>query len=178
MASIGHIAIGMAAARAERPMATTASLAVAMFSWSLISLLPDADVLGFPLGVPYAHAWGHRGVAHSFAFLACVALGIALVARAFRQSALRTGLVAALVLISHPLLDTLTDGGLGCALLWPFADTRYFAPLRPIPVAPIGAAFLTRAGLRVASVELVLFAPLFFYALWPRARRTCRKGSA
>lgn len=189
MASIGHIAVGMAAARADfcsragprastRPTATTATLLVAMFSWSLISLLPDADVVAFPLGVPYAHAWGHRGVAHSFAFLACVALAIALTARVFGRSMLRTGLVAGLVLLSHPLLDTLTDGGLGCALLWPYADTRYFAPLRPIPVAPIGAAFLTRAGLRVASIELLLFAPLFLYALWPRARRATRTERA
>ena len=59
----------------------------------------------------------------------------------------------------------MTDGGLGCALLWPFDLTRYFAPWRPIPVAPIGAAFVSSAGAIVALTELVLFGPLLLYAL-------------
>lgn len=66
------------------------------------------------------------------------------------------------------LLDTLTDGGRGCALFWPFSEERHFAPLRPIPVAPIGLDFISERGFRVALVELVLFAPVFAYALWPR----------
>ena len=53
-------------------------------------------------------------------------------------------LAAPALLASHALLDTLTDGGLGAALLWPFNFTRYFAPWRPIPVAPIGLDFLSR----------------------------------
>jgi inner membrane protein len=183
MASIGHIAVGMAAARAERAGCVPAprsareagtfarSPATAMVVWSLLSLSPDADVLGFRLGIPYAHAFGHRGALHSFAFLLCVALAISVLARAFGRSALRTGLLASVVLLSHPLLDVLTDGGLGCALLWPFAAQRYFAPLRPIPVAPIGRAFFSSAGFSVALVELVMFAPLFAYALWPRKQR-------
>ena len=64
---------------------------------------------------------------------------------------------ATLVLASHGLLDTMTDGGLGAALLWPFSLTRYFAPWRPIPVAPIGLDFFTLDGAMVALTELVLF---------------------
>jgi inner membrane protein len=52
--------------------------------------------------------------------------------------------------------------------LWPFSLERFFAPWRPIPVAPIGFGFLSARGMRVAGVELVAFAPLFVYALWPR----------
>jgi inner membrane protein len=69
------------------------------------------------------------------------------------------------VLATHPLLDTLTDGGLGCALFWPFDLTRYFAPWRPIQVAPIGLAFLSPYGAIVAMSEIVLFLPLFVFAL-------------
>jgi len=76
------------------------------------------------------------------------------------------------VVASHPLLDCLTDGGLGCALLWPFSNERFFAPWRPIPVAPIGPAFLSARGLRIAVTEVVLMAPFLIYALWPRARRS------
>jgi inner membrane protein len=85
-----------------------------------------------------------------------------------RPPALRTGLIAVAVLPSHAILDTMTDGGLGCALLWPFDRARYFAPWRPIPVAPIGLHFWSPSGAFVASIELVLFSPLVLFALWPR----------
>ena len=72
------------------------------------------------------------------------------------------------------LLDTLTDGGLGIALLWPFSDARYFAPWRPIPVAPIGRRLFGAAGLNLMLYECVLFLPLFVIGLWPRARAVGR----
>jgi hypothetical protein len=50
----------------------------------------------------------------------------------------------------------------------PFSLERYFAPWRPVPLAPIGLDFLSARGMRLAAVELVAFAPLFVYALWPR----------
>ena len=86
-------------------------------------------------------------------------------ARWFKRRALRTALFATVVLATHPILDTMTDGGLGCALLWPFDLTRYFAPWRPIQVAPIGLAFLSPYGAIVAMSEIVLFLPLFVFAL-------------
>ena len=66
----------------------------------------------------------------------------------------------------------MTDGGLGCALLWPFDLTRYFAPWRPIPVAPIGLSFFTPFGGAIALTELVLFAPLLLMAWRSRTLRT------
>jgi inner membrane protein len=166
MASIGHVAAGMAAARSQpagpRPQRPRL---LPIVLWSLLSLAPDLDVIGFSLGVPYEDEWGHRGATHSLVFSLIAAAAIAGVAPLLRQPALRTGITAALVLVSHALLDTLTDGGLGCALLWPFDRTRYFAPWTPIPVAPIGLGFLSLDGLMVAAVELVLFAPLVWLAL-------------
>ena len=87
---------------------------------------------------------------------------------------MRTSVIGALVVASHGILDTMTDGGLGCALLWPFDATRYFAPWNPIPVSPIGAGYLSAYGLRVALTELILFSPVFLFAFWPRARATGR----
>jgi inner membrane protein len=72
------------------------------------------------------------------------------------------------VAVSHGLLDTLTDGGLGIALLWPVSNHRYFAPWTPIPVAPIGARMLTGRGLGVVMTEALQFAPLLVWSLWPR----------
>ena len=141
-----------------------------MVVWSFLSLLPDADVLGFRFGIRYADPWGHRGATHSFAFATGAALVVGLLAPVFRISPLRTAIVALVVVTSHAMLDTLTNGGLGCALLWPFDQQRYFAPWNPIPVAPIGRRFFSHEGLSVALTEALLFAPLFLYAIWPRKK--------
>src|SRR6185503_20277412 len=124
--------------------------------WSALSFLPDADVIGFSLGVNYGDEWGHRGATHSLVFALAVGAAIAALAPLFRRPALRTGVTAILVLASHPLLDTLTNGGLGCALFWPFDHTRYFAPWTPIPVSPIGLGYVSVYGLLVALFELIV----------------------
>jgi inner membrane protein len=51
-------------------------------------------------------------------------------------------------------------------LLWPFSDERFFAPWTPLPVAPIGRAFLSAEGLRVALVELLVLSPLIAGLVW------------
>ena len=168
MASVGHIAVGMAAARAYHQGRTPPWSSLA--SWSALSLLPDADVVGFALGIDYTAPWGHRGATHSLALSVALGLTIGLAAGWFKRPAARTALFASLALASHALLDTMTDGGLGCALLWPFNLARYFAPWRPIPVAPIGLDFFSSYGALVALTELVLFGPLLVYALrFPKA---------
>lgn len=171
MASIGHVALALVARRVhERAARPRGSPLASVAFWSALSLLPDLDVIAFALGIPYSAPWGHRGATHSLAFAALVGGAAALLARAARVPVARTGLLVALVVASHGLADALTDGGLGSALLWPFSNQRFFAPWTPIPVAPIGLDFFSEVGLRVAAVELVLFAPLFLYGLWPRRR--------
>ena len=165
MASIGHIAVGMAAARVHRGTDDGAPRWPSMAWWSALSLLPDADVIGFSFGVRYADPWGHRGATHSIAFALALSAAIGIAAPAFKLPRRRTWLIASVVLVSHGLLDTLTDGGLGCALLWPFDLTRYFAPWWPIPVAPIGLYFFSPYGLFVSLTELILFAPVVLFAL-------------
>jgi inner membrane protein len=165
LASLGHIAVAFAAARAhwrrgERFGRTAAVL-------SALSMAPDVDVVGMRLGVPYGAPWGHRGATHSIA--------VALVAAAAVTWLMRDsprwrffGLVAAAVAVSHGLLDAMTDGGRGVALLWPWTSHRFFLPWRPIPVAPIGAGLLSTRGLSVMAWEAVAFAPAWAFALWPR----------
>jgi inner membrane protein len=133
--------------------------------WSVLSLVPDADVVGFALGVRYGDQWGHRGATHSLLFSVVLGVAIGVVSVRSKLSHVRVALVATAVLVSHALLDTMTDGGLGCALLWPFDLTRYFAPWRPIPVAPIGLRFLSPSGVIISLGEVVLFAPALVFAL-------------
>jgi inner membrane protein len=169
MATVGHVAAGLVAARGfhegRRPRLTEA------LWWSAVALLPDADVIGFSLGVRYEDAWGHRGAAHSLVFALAVGVLVGVAARWFKRPVGRTIIWASAAVGSHGLLDTLTDGGLGCALLWPFDLTRYFAPWRPIPVAPIGLAMFSLYGAIVVLTECAFFAPLLYIGLRSTAAR-------
>jgi inner membrane protein len=169
MASLAHVVVGLAGARALRTAPRAALPHFAALAG--LSLLADADVVAFKLGIPYAAPFGHRGASHSIAFaLGAGLLCAALLSRLGAASLGRAALVSCGVALSHPLLDALTDGGLGVALFWPFSDVRHFAPWRPIPVAPIGARMLSERGLRVALFELAWSLPLLLWALWPRPR--------
>lgn len=170
MASIGHVAVGMALGRYEAGGMPWRQRAVGMGFLSLLALLPDADVVAFALRIPYSAPWGHRGASHSLVFAALGGLAVAGLARWKGEPAGRWGLLAFLALASHGLLDALTDGGLGAALLWPFSNARLFAPVRPLPVAPIGVGMLSPRGLYVVVVEFIAFLPFWAYALWPRRR--------
>lgn len=172
MPGIGHLAVGLAGGRLHhRKGATTKQLALAMGVLSLVSVLPDADVLGFSFGIAYLDPLGHRGASHSLFMAAVVALLAYALARALKvERAARFTLITGAVAASHGLLDTMTTGGYGCALLWPFTATRYWAPLRPIPVSPLGAHLFSTRGLHVFAVELVMFLPLLVYAMLPRRK--------
>jgi inner membrane protein len=176
MASFGHVAVGLALGRLDAGAAPPRRLAASMVLLSALALLPDADVIAFALRIPYRAEWGHRGASHSLVLAALVALAVAVVTRLARRPALKAGLLAFAAVGSHGLLDAMTTGGLGAALLWPFTHARYFLPLRPIPVAPIGTGMLSARGLYVVMVELLLFLPFWAYALWPRRSARPVKG--
>ena len=121
---------------------------------AVASIAPDIDVVAFALGIPYEAQFGHRGATHSIVFaLALAALMTLREWRHFRVHALLFGylFVAA---VSHPLLDMLTDGGLGIALFWPFSKERLFFPATPVAVSPIGAGFFSVEGADVILSEL------------------------
>jgi inner membrane protein len=170
MASIGHVAVGMALGRHEAAASSRGRLAASMAIFSALALLPDADVVAFVFRIPYSAPWGHRGATHSLVFAALLALGLVGAARLLRLPPWRTGLLAFLAVGSHGVLDALTDGGFGAALLWPFSNVRLFAPVRPLPVAPLGTGMFSSRGLYVVAVEFIAFLPFWAFALWPRRR--------
>lgn len=176
MASLGHVAVGLAAARlysrvARRETEPNGTILFRCVAFSAASLLPDADVIAFGLGIPYEAPFGHRGASHSIVFAIVVGLLAGLIALkgTTRERGIRVGIFITAIVATHGPLDALTDGGMGVALLWPFSNERIFFPWQPLPVAPIGIHFLSRAGLAVAKVEILAFAPLFLYGLWPRS---------
>ena len=169
MPGLGHFAVGVAAGRLHTRDRT--SPALAMVAFCALSVLPDADVVGFSFGIPYDAPFGHRGASHSLSVGLALGLLTGGLGKLWGLSWGRTTAIACLVAVSHGLLDTLTDGGRGIALLWPLSDERYFAPWQPLPVSPLGPAVFSKWGLRVFLVELVYFSPFLIYAFWPRRAR-------
>jgi inner membrane protein len=139
-----------------------------MLALSALSLLPDADAIGFLLPVDQGGAMGHRGFTHSLVFALAIGLACGTVLR--KRGFLRTSALAGAVVASHGLLDTLTNGTTGTMLLWPFSGERFFAPWRPVPVPPVGLGLASARGLEVMAIEAVYFLPLLAWALWPRKR--------
>lgn len=166
-----HAIIPLAAGFALGPQRVPVRLALA---GAALAILPDADVLGFKLGLAYADDWGHRGATHSLVFAGLLASVVALVGREFRFRFAWAFLFLAAA--SHGLLDMLTDGGLGVALFWPFETARHFFSFTPIRVSPIGAGFFSARGLETVWSELVwLWVPVTVttvamqFALRPKA---------
>lgn len=120
------------------------------------SVLPDLDVIAFWLNIAYASEWDHRGFTHSLAFAVVLGIIAAVIAPALRSKRLTALLFVTISAASHGLLDMLTTGGLGVALLWPYAGERMFFPWRVIVVSPLSLSeFIGLRGWRVVGSELL-----------------------
>ncbi|MFA5793706.1 MAG: metal-dependent hydrolase [Candidatus Brocadiia bacterium] len=110
-----------------------------------LSVLPDADAL-FMKWIPYGNMLGHRGLSHSLVFAGLLALAAVFILRDVRRNF--PGGVWGLfglfwiAFAMHGVLDALTNGGLGVGFFIPFDNSRFFFPIHPIPVSPIGIGTL------------------------------------
>jgi inner membrane protein len=152
---LGHAAVSAAFASACCPPGSRSGRLWAV--GAICSILPDADVLAFAIGIPYAHVLGHRGLSHSLAGAVMMAAIATLAAfGAMKTSRRRIFLLLFFVTASHGVLDAMTSGGLGVAFFAPFSNERFFLPWRPILVSPIRVArVLSPRGLQVVCNELV-----------------------
>lgn len=150
---MSHAAVPLAIAVACRRGRVGTRLTIAGVAASMI---PDADVLAFGFGIPYASDFGHRGLTHSLFFAVAVGLIAGLLSPILKSGRTTAFLFVAIAGASHGLLDMLTNGGLGVAYFWPIMSERLFFPYRPIEVSPIGIGrFLSADGLRVIGSELI-----------------------
>src|SRR5262245_10043489 len=101
----------------------------AWIAGAALAVLPDVDAVGFQFGVPYGAPLGHRGLTHSL-FVALLVGGVVAWLLTKRRESPRDrvmlGVYLAVAMASHGLLDAMTTGGLGVALLAPFDNGRYF----------------------------------------------------
>ena len=142
------------------------------------SILPDADVVGYHwFYIPSYSFFGHRGFFHSPFFAAL--LSIFIVTIFYRNEVMfskqwwKYVLYFFLVGASHGLLDAMTNGGNGIALLSPITNNRYFLPWTPIEVSPLSVkSFLSQRGLTVLVSELIwIWVPLTLILVFIRARK-------
>jgi len=139
------------------------------------SILPDADVIGYRwLYIPTYEFFGHRGFFHSPFFAALISLLI--VSTFYRKEVMfsvqwwKFFLYFFILAASHGILDALTNGGNGIALLSPITNERYFFPWTPIEVSPLSIkAFLSQRGLTVLISELAwIWVPCFLIVMFLR----------
>ena len=127
-----------------------------LFLGAFCSAVPDLDVIGFSFGIGYGDLWGHRGMTHSVVFAAVFAGSLVMLWYRGKPAVAMAGLFLYFFLCtaSHGVLDAMTDGGLGVAFFSPFDTTRYFFPVRPVIVSPIGVSeFFSAQGARILASE-------------------------
>jgi inner membrane protein len=146
------------------------------------SLLPDADVIGYRwLYIPYHDFFGHRGFFHSPFFAAL--LSILMVCTFYRKEGVFSNqwwkyfFYFFVLTASHGILDAMTNGGLGIALLSPITNNRYFLPWTPLEVSPLSIkGFLSHRGLTVLMSELIwIWVPCFIIIIFLKIKRKMPK---
>lgn len=127
----------------------------------IAAMLPDLDVIGFKLGIPYGSPWGHRGITHSifFALIASllIVLSLKFIVKLTSPKASINFCSFFIATVSHGFFDAVTDGGLGVAFFAPFNNKRYFLPWTPVHVSPIGIkGFISPEGWAILKSEFLL----------------------
>jgi len=154
------------------PWVNTLNKRKVIFSGIILSIFPDIDVVAFKFGIPYEHMFGHRGITHSIVFALLFSGAITWLISKSSKSIIWLYLFTCMV--SHGILDALTNGGLGIAFFAPFLSERYFLPIQPIQVSTLHVQhFFSKHGVTVMKSEfLYIWLPLLF--LWGVNYFLCR----
>ena len=159
MTLVGHsltgLAIGMFAVRSSWPLFVKI-LVVFHFGW--LAYIPDFPFPG----------WGHNNylISHSiFVNLAIVGVVAAVLAvwRRVREviGYQRIVLCGTGAWLSHLLLDSFYNHGIGIRIYWPFSDARFALPIPWLGAIRPPPQLFTLHNLYIFFVEFVTFFPLF-----------------
>jgi hypothetical protein len=164
MTSVGHTLTGLTIAVAGMPVALERRhRALLLFLCASAASAPDLPMPG----------WGHSAyhVSHSL-FVNAALLGmLALGSRAFPESVRPFGGprafgLFALAWMSHLLLDSFYNHGLGVGIFWPLSDAHLALP---IPwFRTLEPPWRTMRNLRVFGVELIAYGALLLAVLTAR----------
>jgi inner membrane protein len=160
-----------------------ANLSLKLLVLSVVcSIIPDSDVFGYHwLYIPSNHFFGHRGFFHSPFFAALLSMFVITFFYrkevTFSKQWWSLALYFFILTTSHGILDALTNGGQGIALLSPFSNQRYFFPWTPIEVSPLNIkAFFSQRGLIVLKNEMIwIWAPSFLIVIFLKLKGNLNK---
>ena len=157
MATVGHIAAGIAIAQAGGGRRDYLAVAVV----TAASVSPDIDLV---FGI------NHRGPTHSIGFAAIVALVVALVLRLSSHPTPRgTAILCFVAVLSHIALDFLTVSS-PIAALWPITSVEFKFAHPILPSVPLDDRIATLRGLVNAATEMAWSAMLIAAGVWIGAR--------
>ena len=160
-----------------RGLKTWQALAL-LFSFAVAANIPDLAIRG----------WGHENyhISHSLFVntgIISVLILCLLIARCFSRWKIRytvlTGLSCAW--LSHLLLDSFYNHGLGIEIFWPFSGSALALPIPWLSVRDTTIPYLAVANLKIYLIEVVTFAPLLFLGILFRSlyrNRGKKKASA
>lgn len=165
MATIGHVAAGIAIARAGAGERDHLGLTVV----TAAAVSPDVDLV---LGI------NHRGATHSITFAVVVAVTTAIVLHiAKHPEPRRIALLAFAGVLSHILLDFVTVSS-SIAVLWPVTSVEFVLARPFVPSIPLDERIGSAAGLVDAAAEVLWSALLVAAGAWIGARRRGANGKA
>jgi hypothetical protein len=163
MTPVGHSLFGatIAVAAAPRTMSRTARLAM-MGAFVVLANVPDISVRG----------WGHHryDISHSLFVnlgLIVTASMVAIFLHRARYIAVGPRIIIAggLAWLSHLLLDSFYNHGLGIAIYWPFSSARLALPIPWFSVLHRSLPHADYHAVRVMSIELAAYGSLFLVVL-------------
>lgn len=128
-----------------------------LLTGAILTIIPDFDVVGFWLGIPYEHVLGHRGITHSL-FFSVIFSGLVswFITQPSKVYSFQIWFYLFLCMASHGVLDALTNGGHGIAFFAPFLNERYFFPFTPVEVSTLNIShFFQGQGISVIKSELL-----------------------
>ena len=161
---IGHALVGIGLAALAVPVAGVSPTPMLWLGAVVASGLPDLDIFGTAFGLIRRQT--HRGPTHSLLVLGLLALA-ALGLTSCLGGALwfERVLVWSVVLLSHPIVDTLATGpqaarnGFGLPLFWPLTSRRWYLR-RPLVRPPSLEQYGTRAIWRLLLPEFCTLGPV------------------
>lgn len=132
---ISHAAVGFAIAAWTQASAPTRRVCVVA---AACAVLPDIDVIGWPLQVADTSLFAHRAITHSLAFALVGALVATLLffrGDQWASKRARITLILGLALLSHSCLDALSSYSRGVEFLAPFSQQRFRFLWTPLGLA-------------------------------------------
>lgn len=168
MTIIGHTIAGATIAVLAVPAGTTRRRLLAVVGvFAFLANFPDLPVPG----------WGHDryDISHSIfviGALLTLAVTLAFLSEGFTawSGGRRIIIAGSLACLSHLLLDTFYNHGLGLRMFWPVSNRGFSLAIACFDVLQTSLPKITMHSLRVFAIELACYGPIFVAAVVFRRR--------